>query len=89
MALDYHLVLFYLDKPNASYFIHPTLIFNEQINSHLKYYLKLDSSFETVLTSRPNYIICNDILFECALDGYQNKTYEANNRIFEYLELSN
>tara|TARA_Y100000591_G_scaffold308030_1_gene307989 strand:- start:599 stop:1990 length:1392 start_codon:yes stop_codon:yes gene_type:complete len=89
LALDYHLVLFYLDKPNASYFIHPTLIFNEQINSHLKYYLKLDSSFETVLTSRPNYIICNDILFKCALDGYQNKTYEANNRIFEYLELSN
>ena len=87
LALDHHLVLYYLDVPNASYFIHPTLIVNEQINTYLNKYLKKDSSIESVLLSQPTIIICNEALVKCAFDGYSYKEFVINNNVFQYMEL--
>lgn len=87
LALDHHLVLYYLNVPNASYFIHPTLVVNEQINSHLKKYLNIDSSIEKVLASKPTLIICNEVLIRCDFDGYKYKKFIIKNNVFEYMEL--
>ncbi len=71
LAVDHLLVLYYLDKPNTSYIIHPYNNFEEYIvdalietkllksneNSHLSYYIEME----------PDVIICTP---QAIIDGY-------------------
>ena len=74
LAVDHLLLLYYLDKPNTSYIIHPYNNFEEYIvealvetgllktneNSHLSYYIELE----------PDVIICTP---QAIIDGYPTK----------------
>ena len=63
LALDFHLVLFYLEKPNYAYIIHPTNHFDKTITDGLK---KLDliseDNIDLLLQEKPDVIICNTMM---------------------------
>ncbi len=86
LALDYVLVLYYLDKPNVSYIIHPgnhyedfivkELLRLEKIQknkfSHISYYIELE----------PDVVLCNPVgiisgkaekldFYNCSIDDYK------------------
>lgn len=59
-ALEYVLILYYLDKPNYSYIIHPTNHFQDYITDILIQYNKIQpNNVESILNSKPDVIICN------------------------------
>jgi len=60
LALDNLLVLYYLDKPNESYIVHPTnhneyFIINNLINKNLI----SNNYLQTILNKRPDVIVCS------------------------------
>lgn len=86
LALDYVLVLYYLDKPNLSYIVHPgnhyeDFIVNELLRlekiqknkfSHISYYIELE----------PDVVLCNPVgiisgkaekldFYNCSIDDYK------------------
>lgn len=86
LALDYVLVLYYLDKPNVSYIVHPgnhyeDFIVNELLRlekiqknkfSHISYYIELE----------PDVVLCNPVgiisgkaekldFYNCSIDDYK------------------
>lgn len=74
LALDNHLLLYYLNKPNQSYFAHPTLIKQEWVLELFKY--KLNSNIEYVLSLKPDLIICDYTSNLYCLELVKNKSYK-------------
>ena len=85
LALEYVLVLFYLEKTNYTYIVHPTNHFEEYISEPLKNYgyLQFDN-INTALLSQPDVVICNPIRihkgvptdnlnFNCNFSFYEEK----------------
>jgi len=60
LALDYVLVLHYLDKINYSYIVHPTNHFQKYITDELIRLNKIkENNIVYLLTKKPDVIICN------------------------------
>ncbi len=85
LALEYVLVLFYLDKPNYSYIVHPTNHFENYIERPLVKFNKLENNnIEKLLQEKPDVIICNSMRihmgvptdntnFKCDYEHYKNE----------------
>ena len=85
LALDYVLILHYLDKPNYSYIVHPSNHFEEFIVSVLEDLGRIDENhISSMLDSEPDVIICNPMMiirgvatkiddYNCAVDDYNKK----------------
>ncbi len=59
-ALEYVLVLYYLEKPNFSYIIHPTNHFQDYITDTLTKYKKIEiDNVNYLLQKNPEVILCN------------------------------
>ena len=76
LALDNLLVLYYLDKPNESYIVHPTN-HNEYfiINNLIEKNLISNNYLQTILNKRPDVIVCSiskDGKLYYDLSTYQN-----------------
>ena len=84
-ALEYILVLFYLDKPNYSYIVHPTNHFEEYITSPLINFGRIrENNVDYLLSTKPDVILCNSIRifaggaptenndFDCSYDSYKS-----------------
>jgi len=87
LSFDYNLILYYLDKPNFSYIVHPSNHFEEFIIEVLSDLGKVNSDYITDLINKePDVIICNprmiirgipteiSSLFNCEVSDY-NKNY--------------
>lgn len=60
LALDYVLVLYYLDKPNYSYIVHPTNHYQEYITETLINFNKIEQNhIVKLINSKPDVLICN------------------------------
>jgi hypothetical protein len=60
LALDFVLVLHYLDKPNFSYIVHPTNHYQDYITNVLINLDKIkDDNIQYLLSLQPDVIICN------------------------------
>ena len=82
LALNYVLVLHYLDKPNYSYIVHPSNHFEEFIIDVLIDLERINSNhISSMLNSEPDVIICNNKMiirgeptkidtYNCAVDDY-------------------
>ena len=88
LAFDYNLILFYLDKKNYSYIVHPSNHYEEDIIKVLKSLNKLEENYiSTLIDSEPDVIICNPTmiirgipvklneLFNCEVSDYK-KNYK-------------
>ena len=85
LALEYILVLFYLDKPNYSYIVHPTNHFEDYIEQPLIQFDKIKkNNVKQLLLQKPDVIICNSMRihrgvptdntnFKCDYEHYQNE----------------
>jgi len=85
LALDYVLILHYLDKPNYSYIVHPSNHFEEFIVSVLEDLGRIDENhISSMLDNEPDVIICNPMMiirgvatkiddYNCAVDDYNKK----------------
>lgn len=64
LALDHHLILYYLDKPNLAYINHPTLMFLNEVNifDNPENETKEDIFIE-LLSKQPDFILCNSSLY--------------------------
>lgn len=64
LALDHHLILYYLNKPNLAYINHPTLMFLNQVNifDNPENETKEDIFIE-LLSQQPDFILCNSSLY--------------------------
>ena len=72
LALDHHLILYYLDIENDSYVVHPSLIWLEHINK-FSYKENDEKTFKNLLTNDPDIILCNSYLYNFCkkIDGYE------------------
>ena len=60
LALDYVLILYYLDKPSYSYIIHPTNHYQEYITKPLQQIgLVEKNEIQKLFNNNPDVIICN------------------------------
>ena len=94
LALEYVLVLFYLDKPNYSYIVHPTNHFEEYIEQPLIQFDKIKkNNVEQLLLQKPEVIICNsmrihrgvptdNINFKCDYEHYQNEYSQIETTVY-------
>lgn len=94
LALEYVLVLFYLDKPNYSYIVHPTNHFEEYIEQPLIQFDKIKkNNVEQLLLQKPDVIICNSMRihrgvptdntnFKCDYEHYQNEYNQIETTIY-------
>jgi len=98
LALDYVLVLFYLDVPNVSYIIHPGNHYEDfivkellrleklQTNefSHISYYIELEPD---VIMCNPTYIISGEAkkrdFYNCAVDDYKKNYLKLDTKKFK------
>ena len=64
LALDHHLILFYLDVPNLSYVNHPVLMFLNEVNlfDNPENTTK-EEIFNEIMLKKPDVIICNEELY--------------------------
>ena len=77
LALDYHLINYYLKKDNFSYVVHPTNLEEEFITDKL---IKLDKIYEQeirdlILYNSPEVIICSEDMldFNCEVSDYDKR----------------
>lgn len=89
LALDHHLILYYLDKPNLAYVNHPTLLFLNEVNIFDNPENKTkEDIFNELLSKQPDFILCNSSLyFFCReIENYNkiNQDYEIFIRINSY-----
>ena len=89
LAMDYVLVLFYLDKPNYSYIVHPSNHFEDFIISVLEEKNRIPSNhISAMIDSKPDVIICNQRMI---IRGKPTKVDTYNCQVSdyykEYLEL--
>ena len=94
LALEYVLVLFYLDKPNYSYIVHPTNHFEEYIEQPLIQFDKIKkNNIEQLLFQKPDVIICNSMRihrgvptdntnFKCDYEHYQNEYNQIETTVY-------
>ena len=84
LALDSNLILFYLDKPNYSYIIHPTNHFEPWITSNLLKTKRIqENNIIKMIDTKPDVIICsnnsiakdspNYEYFNCAVSDYYSE----------------
>ena len=83
-ALDYVMILYYLDKPNYSYIVHPTNHFEDYISEVLIRFNKIEGNkVNKLLKSNPDVIICTlervhqgkglkNTEFSCDYDDYKD-----------------
>ena len=93
-ALEYVLVLFYLEKPNYSYIVHPTNHFEDYITEPLIKYGKIsENNVEVLLNSKPDVILCNSIRihagaptdntdFDCSYENYKNEYFQLDTSLY-------
>ena len=88
LALDSNLILFYLDKPNYSYVIHPTNHFEPWITSSL---LKLNRISENniidMINEKPDVIICSHTSIAKDSINYKYFNCEVSDYYPEYIKL--
>ncbi len=72
LALDDHLILFYLNKPQFVEIIHPGNLIHEGTKKVLNERLKYDYDLDEIILKKPEIIICNTSLYSCDIDGYTN-----------------
>jgi len=95
-ALDYVLVLYYLDKPNYSYIVHPTNHYQGYITDPLiDAGLLVEDEVEKLFNSKPDVLICNTkaidnggqvINFDPIFFGKLIEENQSNSCSLEYLE---
>ncbi len=77
LSLDGHLILFYLDKQNLSYHVHPRNRIFDQFNEPLiKYGMLKKNEIDYILSEKPEIIVCSEFsnfyFIDCELlDDYQ------------------
>ena len=84
LALEYVLVLYYLDKENYSYIVHPTNHFEEYIVEPLYQFGYIEKNqIDNLFEEEPDIILCNSIRihegspvenknFECSKENFKN-----------------
>lgn len=94
-ALEYVLILYYLDKPNFSYIIHPTNHFQDYITTSLIKYNKIKSdNVNFLLQKKPDVILCNpqrihmgkvikNDKFSCDFTDYADSYYQFNSTTYK------
>ena len=95
-ALDYVLVLYYLDKPNYSYIIHPTNHYQDYITDPLiNAGVLMENEVERLFNNKPDVLICNTkaidnggqvINFDPIFFGKLIEENQSNSCSLEYLE---
>ncbi|MDA8813078.1 hypothetical protein N9N01_02450 [Candidatus Actinomarina sp.] len=96
LALDYNLILYYLDKPNFSYIVHPQnhyedFITNELINLDL---IK-DNQIRELISAEPDVILCSGTQiisgivtqieeFNCEVSDYNRKYIKLDTNLYRY-----
>ncbi len=62
LALDYVLILYYMDKPSYSYIVHPTNHYQDYITDPLSEIGKVEKNeIENLFNSKPDVIVCNTL----------------------------
>ena len=87
LAYKNHLILFYLNKPNVSYAIHPSLAANSTAIESFRKYLNIDNTPDTLISQNPKYIFCNINLINCKLDNYKEIEYIIGDKEYIIYEL--
>ena len=82
LALDHHLILYYLDVPNLSYVNHPVLIFLNEVNlfDNPENTTK-EEIFNELMLKEPDIILCNEELYSFCevIDDYSRIEYPIRN----------
>ncbi len=102
LAFDYNLILYYLDKPNFSYIVHPSNHFEEFIVTVLSDLNRIDENYISELIEKePDVIICNprliirgvpteiskiSSLFNCEVSDYNKKYTKIDTSRYTYDE---
>ena len=94
LAIDYVLVLHYLEKQNYAYIVHPTNHFEDYIENTLidLGYIK-SNNIEKLINEEPDVILCNDTLiirgerqnivdFNCNIDEYKQNYIKLDTEIY-------
>ena len=78
LALDYVLILFYLEKPNYSYIVHPMNHFEEFITSVLIDLNKIpEKNVKKLIKEEPDVIICNTTMIINGVETRIDKEYNC------------
>lgn len=89
LALDHHLVLFYLNKPNFSYIVHPTNHFEPWIEEVL---IDMDlieqNNVVNLINKKPDVLICSHISIKFDLIYNKNFNCEISDYYPEYKKLN-
>lgn len=96
LALDHTLVLYYLDKPNYTYIVHPSNHGEDYIVSTLTSLGKIEENYleDILLYQNPDVILCssrmiikgdptNNTLFNCAVDDYRKEYTKLDTTLYE------
>lgn len=96
LALDHTLILYYLDKPNYTYIIHPSNHAEDYIVKTLASLGKINENYleEILLYQDPDVILCsarmivkgnptNNTLFNCAVDDYRKEYIKLDTTKYE------
>ena len=102
LAFDYNLILYYLDKPNFSYIVHPSNHFEEFIITVLSDLNRIDENYiSDLIEKEPDVIICNPRLiirgvpteiskissyFNCEVSDYNKKYIKIDTSRYTYDE---
>lgn len=63
LALDFNLMLFYLNTPNYAYIIHPTNHFDETITKRLESLKLIErNNINYLISSEPDIVLCNTMM---------------------------
>ena len=88
LALDSNLILFYLDKPNFSYIIHPTNHFESWIVDSLYSLNKIqENNIINLIDKKPDVIICSNTSIAQDSSNYQYFNCEVSDYYPEYKKL--
>ena len=84
LAFDSLLVLYYLDKPNFSYIVHPTNHNEEFITDNLrKLNLITKDEPERLVNLEPDVIMCsNNSIIQCEIYDYKKNYYELDSLVY-------
>jgi hypothetical protein len=85
LALDHHLILYYLDVPNLSYVNHPTLMFLNEVNlfDNPENTTK-EEIFNELMSKEPDIILCNEELYSFCenINNYKKIEYPIGDNAF-------
>ena len=84
LAFDSLLILYYLDKPNFSYIVHPTNHNEEFITDNLrKLNLITKDEPERLVNLEPDVIMCsNNSIIQCEIYDYKKNYYELDSLVY-------